>query len=163
MKSKRHVADILFVIALIGIFAVTSVILIVLGINVYRKAVHQGEENYQNRTALLYISEKIHQQDQEGAIILGAVADSDALILHTDVNSQHYETWIFANGGHLREAQVKGGTQVQPTDGQKILAVKKLQIIPVSSQLYTIKITQTDGQVRQINIHTNSAQGGIQP
>ena len=65
---QQHMIDILFVLSLFCVFAVSSALLILFGADIYKKTVQQMENNYSTRTSIAYITEKIRQSDIEHAI-----------------------------------------------------------------------------------------------
>ena len=70
-KQDKHIVDVLFVIGLFCIFALSSFFLISIGANIYRKTVAHMDENFNTRTSLSYVVEKIRQADSEGAVSIG--------------------------------------------------------------------------------------------
>ena len=60
-KQDKHIVDVLFVIGLFCIFALSSFFLISIGANIYRKTVAHMDENFNTRTSLSYVVEKIRQ------------------------------------------------------------------------------------------------------
>ena len=57
--NHQHIIDFLFVLSLFCVFAVSSVLLILFGADIYNKTVQQMECNYSSRTSIAYITEKI--------------------------------------------------------------------------------------------------------
>ena len=60
-RQQRHIIDILFVLALFGIFALSAIFLITIGANIYGKTMNNMERNFDTRTALAYITEKVRR------------------------------------------------------------------------------------------------------
>ena len=57
-------SELLFVFALFFVFAVCAVTLLLVSANSYERTVRLTEENYDTRTALAYLSQKIRQNDE---------------------------------------------------------------------------------------------------
>ena len=66
---RRHVIDLLFPIALFLVLAASSLFLVILAANVYQKSVAWEESNYESRTCLSYVTEKIRQNDEKAALL----------------------------------------------------------------------------------------------
>ena len=102
-KQDKHIVDVLFVIGLFCIFALSSFFLISIGANIYRKTVAHMDENFNTRTSLSYVVEKIRQADAEGAVSIGTFEGNPALILSSEVNGIVYHTYIYEYHGMLKE------------------------------------------------------------
>ena len=91
-KRERHIIDILFVIALFCIFALSAIFLISVGADIYGKTVSHMEANFNSRTAFAYVTEKIRQSDQADGISLGEIDGRPALLLSRNLNGTDYIT-----------------------------------------------------------------------
>ena len=85
-REKRHVVDFLFVLTLFFVFAISTLFLVIIGANVYKKTVDNMTINYNTRTAYAYLTEKIRQNDQEGAIEIGTLEGNPAIILTEEID-----------------------------------------------------------------------------
>ncbi len=159
-KNDRHIIDLIFVIALMGVFAVSSVIMVILGISVYKDTVNATGTSFETRTTLLYISERIRQTDN-GTVRTGEVAGHDALITTVEYEGAECEVWIFCDGSHIREVSVLAGTAVTLTDGQEIVAAEALYF-SLRNGLITTTVTLPGGEQRSIGTYLRSgaAKGG---
>ena len=63
-QEERHIIDILFVIGLFCIFALSTIFLISIGADIYGKTVSNTEINFNDRTSFAYVTEKIRQADR---------------------------------------------------------------------------------------------------
>ena len=68
--ARKHSTDILFVLVLFLVFTSSALAVILLGARVYQSTSSRMESNYNVRTALAYVSEKIRQNDESGAVSL---------------------------------------------------------------------------------------------
>ena len=59
-----------FVLALFGVFAVSALALVTIGADVYQHTVEDMGVNYESRTAVSYIMEKVRQNDTADSIFL---------------------------------------------------------------------------------------------
>ncbi|MGC4020348.1 MAG: DUF4860 domain-containing protein [Muricomes sp.] len=108
-NQKNHMIDFLFPVALLFVFAVSAITVILLAANIYRSAVEHSSMNYTSVTSLSYITEKIHQNDENGNVSLGTFDGHDSLILKQEYNGTVYYTYIYTDGDTLKRALHKRG------------------------------------------------------
>ncbi len=113
-RSKRkHSIDMLFPVTLFFIFAFLAVMILVFAANIYSSNTQKEQAAEKKYTPVLYITEKVRQND--GQVTVEKVADSDALVLHS------YSTYIYYYDGYLRELFVEDGIKINPKAGQEIM------------------------------------------
>ena len=110
--QKGHVVDFLFTLALFCVFAASALMVVVIGANVYRQTVRGMDSNYDSRTSLTYLTEKVRQNDAANAVTIRSVGDSPALVLSQQAGERIYETWIYVYDGYLRELDPTGNKVV---------------------------------------------------
>ena len=153
-QEKHFIVDILFVLALFGVFAVSALIVVTIGADVYQHTVRDMSRNYDSRTAIAYISEKLRQSDaalEDGTptIRLSSLSGQPALALRSEEEEGTFCTWLYLYDGYLRELYVRedadlGGSMLAA--GEKILALSSLEYELVSDGLITVSMTLPDGQ-----------------
>lgn len=145
-KQTRHIIDVLFVIGLFSIFALSAVFLITIGANIYRKTVTHMDENFNTRTSLAYITEKIRQADRTDGVSLGSLEGHPALILHSMSNGMTYDTYIYEKDGMLLELMMREDLTLSASAGQFILEVEAFQLQPINDHLLKCNIqTSNEG------------------
>jgi hypothetical protein len=122
-----------------------ALFVVVLGANVYKGITENMTENYNVRTSILYITEKIRQNDTGGSVDIREVGGNDALVLTQEMEGKQYETWIFVDGGELCEVLVSQGTEVTPGFGQPIMELKELRLDYAGSSLLDVQVVDADG------------------
>lgn len=142
---RRHVVDLLFPIALFLVLAASSLFLVILAANVYRKSVAWEESNYKRRTCLSYVTGKIRQSDENGGIEAGTFDGIPCLVLKQSYDGQPYVTYLYSYEGQLCELFVQEGTAMKPADGQGILEVEKFSIMEQEDGIFRISCTDEDG------------------
>ena len=80
-QEKHFIVDILFVLALFGVFAVSALALVTIGADVYQHTVEDMGVNYESRTAVSYIMEKVRQNDTADSIFLTDLENVPALCM----------------------------------------------------------------------------------
>jgi hypothetical protein len=156
-RPKWHIVDLLFTLALFGVFAVSSLAVTVLGADVYKQTVGASDRNFDVRTSLLYISEKVRQNDTAGAVTLGELGQKTALVLEQTVGGETYQTWIYCYDGSLRELFVKKGTAFSPEDGQPLTELADFTASRAGDGLYAIAVMDNDGRMADLYISPRCA------
>lgn len=139
-QQEHHIIDILFVIALFCIFALSAVFLITIGASVYGKTVSHMEENFNRRTSFAYVTEKIRQADQDGAVCVGEFDGLPAILITETTANTRYITYLYAYHGFLKELMVREDTPLSPAAGQDILSVTEFSFEKVDDKLFAFTI-----------------------
>ncbi len=143
---QNHMIDFLFPVALLFVFAVSSLAVILLATEVYRSTTEHSSLNYTARTSLAYISEKIHQNDNGGDVFIDVCDGCDTLILRQDYNGTVYKTYIYEYENELKELFAKDGLDFQASMGKTILAVEDFSMDTVKDGVFRFSCTDADGQ-----------------
>lgn len=159
VRQQRHIVDILFVIALFCLFTLSAVFLISLGADIYGKTVTNMEENFDTRTALAYVTEKVRQSDAKGQISIGSLSECQALVISSGSGDLTYQTYLYEYDGYLMELMIRQGVSVEPSAGQSILAVSDFQLRAINDKLLgcTIKTDETHSYDLYISLHSGGA------
>ena len=102
-NEKKHVIDFLFPLAVFFVLAASSVAIVVLASGFYSRQVKTSSASYSGRTALAYVTEKMHQNDENGAIADGTFDGENALVIRQRYDEKDYVTYLYAYDGYLRE------------------------------------------------------------
>ena len=114
-KPSSHAVSGLFVFLLLGIFAVFSTVMVLLGVKAYRSAVERTEAHNNARISSAYIRSMLRADDEKGVFSIehceGIVAEEageksvtvEALSLLNNYDGEEYITRIYTYGGFLRE------------------------------------------------------------
>lgn len=159
-KQDKHIVDILFVIGLFCIFALSSFFLISIGANIYRKTVAHMDENFNTRTSLSYVVEKVRQADAEGAVSIGTFEGNPAVILSSEVNGIEYHTYIYEYQGMLKELMERSDISLSATAGQDILAMDRFEITAVNDHL--VQCTMKTPEENTISFYICIRSGGFE-
>ena len=80
-RQKNHSIDIAFALTLFCTFAVSVLMVLMMGASSYNSVTRAMESNYEDRTAAGYIAEKVRHFDSHGSITAGKFDGADALLL----------------------------------------------------------------------------------
>lgn len=147
MEEKGHVTDLLFTLALFCVFAASALLVVLMGANVYKQTAAGMVQNYNTRTSISYLAEKIRQNDVANGIKIESIDGKDALVLEQTVGKSTYQTWIYSSDGMLREVMVAAGTKVEAADGQPIMEIENLQVEQDIPGMISLTATDLDGKV----------------
>lgn len=144
--KNRHIVDLLLPIELFLVLAASSLFLVLLAANVYQKNVAWEEKNYESRTCLSYVTEKIRQNDEKGGVEIGTFDGVPSIILRQNFGEQAYVTYLYCYDGMLRELFVQEGVSASVTDGQEILQVNDFQFSEQEDGIFKISYIDENGQ-----------------
>ncbi|MCQ2519194.1 MAG: DUF4860 domain-containing protein [Lachnospiraceae bacterium] len=156
-KYKKHTIDILFVITLFCVFAVSIVMLTGTGAAVYEKIVSNMDSNYNSRTAGTYLFNKLHRSDNSGNISLGEYCGSEAVILMEEIDNINYCTYIYYYDNRLMEMFTRFGQEIDPSFGTEIMELKEYEVSQISDTLFLFKFTTMEGERSSLYVHTRTA------
>lgn len=151
-QERKFVVDILFVLALFGVFAISALVLVTIGADVYQHTVRDMSKNYDSRTATAYITEKVRRADarlEDGsrAVTIGDFVDTPALILTDEINGERFATYLYYHEGWLRELYIRENSYFgdEMLDaGQKILELDSLEYSQPDERLIHVNMMLPD-------------------
>lgn len=148
-RPRNHMVDLLFVLALLCVFAASALMVVLIGANVYQSIVSRMDQNFSGRTTLAYIATKVRQNDTAGGVRTQPLpGGGDALVLRQDVSGQVVETWIYHHDGALREVVLLEGGELDPESGQMVV---EAQSFAVKSEGGLLKVTVEDADGNRLS------------
>ncbi|MDE6961187.1 MAG: DUF4860 domain-containing protein [Lachnospiraceae bacterium] len=142
---SSHVIDLIFPIALFFVFAASSLSVLILAADIYASTTNRMAANDQNRTVLAYISEKIRQNDAQGAVGMSVVDGTDCLTMSAVYNGTPCTTYIYEYEGMLKELFINDGILFSLKDGKDIMEIASLSIEQLDEQVYQFTAVDSDG------------------
>ncbi len=113
---------------LLAVLSVSVLGVLLGGARVYQNLTHQGQEDYNRRTCLQYLSTKLRQAQTPDSLELRPFGDGDALFLLERYGSRTFVTRIYCHDGWLMELFSIDDAGFSPEDGEKILPLDGLRI-----------------------------------
>ena len=148
-QEKHFIVDILFVLALFGVFAVSALALVTIVGDVYQHTVEDMGVNYESRTAVSYIMEKVRQNDTADSIFLTDLENVPALCMLSEIDEETYCTYLYLYDGHLKELFMREGAslggQVLPA-GTDIMDLQEFSLSYASDDLIRISLRTASGE-----------------
>ncbi|WP_313371188.1 DUF4860 domain-containing protein [Sedimentibacter sp.] len=134
-----------------------SVMIILLGQNIYENINEDRADNYAKRVSLSYIANKVRQADKENSVRIEKSGDIQALVIKEVYDGDYYETWIYYYNNGLYELFADEDIQFNPEDGMKIMNVDSFSIERLNNKLYKF-IAEYDKSNIELIINVNSNQ-----
>lgn len=106
----------------VAVFALMSLLTVVLGAGVYRGVVERADANHEVRTAIAYVTGKVRGATGEITIEKTEVGN-DMLVITEQYGERYYQTRIYAHEGNLYEVFAAQDTAFAPEEGQKIVSL----------------------------------------
>jgi len=168
MRTKRLSLDLVVVVALFCLYTGSALILCAIGVQVYQGTAETMRQNYDERTSILYVAEKVRHYDTEGSVRIDKVKGNDALVLVDKRNDRVFETWLFIQDGILYEGFFIQGTTPDIRLCQAILPMKSMEVhwqaalgigtsdSRVDGQMICVVFTTTDGETKSIDLWLRS-------
>ena len=138
-KLSSHAVSGLFVFLLLGVFAVFSTVMVLLGVKAYRGAVERTEAHNTSRISSAYIRSMLRSDDEAGAFspescegIVGEpgaeqAVTVDALTLRNDYG-EAYVTRIYVYDGFLREWFTRASEPFHPDRGEIVCPADEMTV-----------------------------------
>ena len=157
-RNRSHVIDRIFPLAVLFVFAASSLVVLILSVHIYTGQTEQAEAHYRTDTPLSYIEEKIRQNDSDGGISAGTFQGQECLVLKGGSGDIRYTTYIYSYKGKLKELSLRDATDASLSDGKDILAVADFSVSEIRPGLFRFTSTDTDGTTASVTISERSRQ-----
>ncbi|MDR1292565.1 MAG: DUF4860 domain-containing protein [Clostridiales Family XIII bacterium] len=155
MGKRKHIVNVMFTLLLLGVFALTAIFVAVLGAQVYRSSAEKMQANFDTRTSLVYIAEKVRQSTGTNFEVRDAGGRPALVITEGYDNGQAYETWIYAYDGKLCETTITAGSRMAPGSGQAIMDMKSMDF-EVDGSLVKITSVNDAGDEESLTLSRRS-------
>lgn len=143
---------------LLGVFAVCILSVLLMGADAYQQMVRRDMESYNRRTAVQYISTRIHQGDSLGGISVRVVDGKDVLVLSETIDGATYETCVYCCDGYLRELFTAAGGFSAPENGEKIIEAQDFKAELEAGRL-SVRVLLSNGRWDTMVYHLRSGEG----
>ncbi|MBO4414905.1 MAG: DUF4860 domain-containing protein [Lachnospiraceae bacterium] len=109
VASRSRIVNAAGTIVLIALFAISALVLLAAGMQVYKNVVLASNENFELRTSLSYVATRIRQFDAADRVDVVNYDGMDTLVLSEEFDGDIYNTLIYYKNGYLCElTQVDG-------------------------------------------------------
>lgn len=143
--KKNGSSNALLPVALMLVFALCAIMVLLFAADVYSRAVQSFALNDDSRTALAYISEKIHRCDEKGAVSLGSFDGCESLIIRQSTESGTYCTYIYKYEDSLMELFAEEGAVVPASFGSRICSIGSFEMNEIEKGVFSFRCTDSKG------------------
>lgn len=150
IRSRSHMIDFVFTIALFCVFAATALMVVLIGARVYRNTVEQMNSNFDARASLTYVTTKIRANDGESGVGLVDFSGVSALSLEQDIEGETYQTLIYYYDGALMELFARKGHDFAPADGTQVMQVDYFAVNHIRDNLIALESVDSAGRSTQV-------------
>lgn len=144
-RRRNHSIDVVFALALFCTFAVSVLMVLMMGASSYRGVTDAMNSDYQDRTGAGYIAEKIRHFDARGAITAGQFDGNDALLLKQEIDGTEYITYIYYYDGYIRELLTENDSGMTAEAGEKVIEAAGFTVKQLESGMIKITCDMLDG------------------
>ena len=154
-KTKRHTVDVLFLITLFCVFAISVITLTGTGATVYEHIVDRMDSNFVSRSSFSYVINKVRQNDRLGNVSIGKYGEADSIIISEEISNTEYCTYLYYYDGSLREIFSRKDQFFDLNLGNSIIELSDFQIEKISDSLCKVVLTN-DGNISTLYINVRS-------
>lgn len=155
-NDNKHTVDMLFVLTLFAVFAVSASLLIAFGAGIYKSTIDSMDRHYNVSTASAFIAEKLHQHDESGYVRIRDFGDGDALVLFETYGEETYCNYIYVYDGYLKELFTAADVTLSPEAGENILPVQEFAVKLNSEGLVSVDIKDESGRTVRTSVYIRS-------
>ena len=158
-EKKAFMAGLISMVFLLGIFAVASLFLINIGVQVYKNVVIANNDNFELRTSLSYLATRVRQADQTGMVEIREEDGIKILVLGEENEDGEFETCLYFWDGFLYEHFMEKGGYFEPGYGMETFEVESLIMEQkASGQLY-FRATGGGGDTEELYMTLRAGRG----
>jgi hypothetical protein len=158
--KKKNITGVL-VLLIFAVFMVSLLLILLNGADLVQRITERDQKSYNQRTVRQYLTTRVHQADQAGAVSVRRDGQMDVLAFVEEIDGTYYETKVYCHSGYLREMYCQAGVALPPEFGEKILPVQNFKV-SLDNSLLRITFELADGTIQTILLHLRSWKETIQ-
>ena len=128
-RAAHHAVSGLFVFLLLGMFALFSTVMVLLGARAYRNIANAQEQHNNSRIAPSYLRSMVRASDERDAYLIENLDGSDVLTIRQNYDGEWVDTYIYCFYGYLRECVVADDPEIgfEPENGETICTLDSIK------------------------------------
>lgn len=143
-NENRHKSRLILLIVIFVAYTIIATILTIVGMSLYKKSSDINEKNFNGRTSVLYIMEKLRQNDTLENIRVEIFDENQALVFTSEIAGEKFDNWIYLENGYLSETLISSKTNMITGIGQKIMPINSLKI-EIVDEILNVKVLDDKG------------------
>ena len=125
-KLQSHAISGVFVFLLLGIFAVFSTVMVVLGARAYRNANDRSAAHNASRISSSYVRSMVRADDERGALRVEELEGMQVLTFENEYDGEAYVTRLYVSDGMLREMFTEADYDFVPEEGEGVCPMDEM-------------------------------------
>ena len=154
--SVRHGMQGVFVFVLLGLFAVMSTLMVLLGAQMYRGTVERSTTNNDERVLSAYVRSMVRAEDSLDSVAIENYGDIHAVALYEDIDGERYVTWLYHYDGKLYEQFTDAGYEFDPAAGTAVCGVKSFEPA-LENGLLTVEMVSDEDERCEVRVAVRCA------
>lgn len=150
-QPRGHAISGAFVFLLLGVFAVFSTLMVLLGAQFYRATVEQTAAHNERRVLDNYLMNIARGNDAADAVRVKRIGEIEVLAFGMEADGQRYETMVYCHDGYLRELFADAADPFEPDYGEKICPAQGFTPT-LEDGLLTMRVVSGDGHEQELHV-----------
>lgn len=143
IKQPSHVISGVFVFLLLGIFAVFSTVMVVMGAKAYKGTADRAAEHNAARIAGAYVRSMVRSDDQNNGVRVEDVNGIPAITMENVYDGEAYTTRVYVYDGMLREWFTSADVDFEPENGEAVCAADEMAL-SMENGVLTVRIREKE-------------------
>ncbi len=154
-SGPSHAISGVFVFLLLGIFAVFSTVMVLLGAKAYKATAERAAEHNASRISNAYIRSMVRGDDCSSGVRLEEIDGLNIITLVNEYDGEEYLTRIYVYDGMLREWFTDAEADFEPEYGETVCAADEMKA-SLSGRLLRVQMRHGD-EWSSVNVALRSA------
>ena len=142
-SGSSHAISGVFVFLLLGIFAVFSTVMVVLGAKAYKSTADRAAEHNAARISNAYIRSMVRSDDSVDSLRVDDIDGITSVTLVYAYDGEEYLTRIYVYDGMLREWFTEAASDFEPENGEAVCAADEMKA-SLSGRLLSVQTRHGD-------------------
>ena len=142
-SAPSHAISGVFVFLLLGIFAVFSTVMVLLGAKAYKATADRAAEHNAGRIANAYLRSMVRNDDSTGSLRVDDIDGMTSVTMLYDYDGEEYLTMIYVYDGMLRELFTYAEAEFEPENGETVCAADEMKA-SLSGHLLSVQLRHGD-------------------
>ena len=155
----QHSMQGVFIFVLLGLFALMSTLMVLLGAQMYRGTVDRSVKNNDYRVLSAYVRSMVRAEDGAGAVTVEERDGSPVVAMREVIDDEEYVTWIYQYEGQLYELFTDLEEDFDPESGTAICAANSFEA-SMEGDLLTVRMTDGAGEPCTVQVALRCPQQG---
>ena len=156
-RTVQHSMQGVFVFVLLGLFAVMSTLMVLLGAQMYRNTVDRSTANNEDRVLSAYVRSMIRAEDTRDAMAVGEYDGVKTLAMREDLDGEPYVSWLYCYDGQMYEYFTSDDGTFNPESGTAICPAQRFEP-SLENGLLTVDMINGKGEPETVRVALRCAQ-----